>query len=133
MWFITGYRIQFSVLYSRTLLFIHPRCTSLHLLTPNSHSFPPPPPRLLWFGLLDWDPSSSAGSPPQSSRLSLAPRGKSFSLLKQEPRKTQDAGGDRHTEQSWAQGTGCPRIPPEAGSLGHRSCAPEGGWSEAES
>ena len=49
--FITGYwiqfpklysrTIQFPKLYSRTLLFIHSINTSLHLLTPNSHSIPP--------------------------------------------------------------------------------------------
>ena len=30
------------MLYSKTLLFIHPKYTSLHLLIPNSQSFPPP-------------------------------------------------------------------------------------------
>ena len=39
-WFITGYWIQFPVLYSRTLLFICPIYSSWHLLTPNSQSFP---------------------------------------------------------------------------------------------
>ena len=38
-WFITGYWIYFPVLYGRTLLLIHPKCSSLHLLTPNSQSF----------------------------------------------------------------------------------------------
>ena len=32
------------VLYSRTLLFIHSICNSLHLLVPNSQSIPPPLP-----------------------------------------------------------------------------------------
>ena len=32
------------MLYSRTSLFIHSIYNSLHLLTPNSHSIPPPPP-----------------------------------------------------------------------------------------
>jgi len=40
MWFITGYWIQFPVLYSRTLLFIHSGYISLHLLIPNSHRPP---------------------------------------------------------------------------------------------
>ena len=31
-------------LYSRTLLFIHSKCNSLHLPTPNSQSIPLPPP-----------------------------------------------------------------------------------------
>ena len=43
LWFVTGYWIQFSVLYSRTLLFIHSIYNSLPLLIPNSHSFPPLP------------------------------------------------------------------------------------------
>ena len=43
LWFIIGYWIEFPVLYSRTLLFIHPIHTSLHLLIPNSHSIPSPP------------------------------------------------------------------------------------------
>ena len=41
LWLITGYWILFPVLYSRTL-FIHPIYNSLHLLIPNSLSFPPP-------------------------------------------------------------------------------------------
>ena len=40
LWFVTGYGIQFPVLYSRTLLFIHSIYNSLHLLTPNSQSIP---------------------------------------------------------------------------------------------
>ena len=40
LWFLTGYWIQVPVLYSRTLLFIHPIHNSLHLLTPNSQSIP---------------------------------------------------------------------------------------------
>ena len=44
LWFITGYWIQFPVLYSRILLFIHPIYHSLHLLIPNSHSIQPPAP-----------------------------------------------------------------------------------------
>ena len=32
------------LLYGRIALFIHPMCTSLHLLIPNSQSFPPHPP-----------------------------------------------------------------------------------------
>ena len=43
LWFITGYWIQFPVLYSRTLLFIHSVYNSLHLLMSNSQSIPPPP------------------------------------------------------------------------------------------
>ena len=43
LWFITRYWIYSPVLYSRTLLFIHPIYTSLPLLIPNSQSFPPPP------------------------------------------------------------------------------------------
>ena len=44
LWFITGYWIQFPVLYSRTLLFIHSLYTSLHLLiqTPNPTLSQPP-------------------------------------------------------------------------------------------
>ena len=41
LWFITGYWIQFPVLYSRTLLFIHLIHNSLHLLIPNSQSISP--------------------------------------------------------------------------------------------
>ena len=44
LWFIIGYWIWFSVLCSRTLLFIHSTYKSLHLLTPNSHSIPLPTP-----------------------------------------------------------------------------------------
>ena len=40
LWFIIGYWLWFSVLYSRTLLFI--LCRSLHLLTPISHPVLPP-------------------------------------------------------------------------------------------
>ena len=47
LWFIPGDWIWFPVLYSRTLLFILSKCNSLHLLTPNSHSIPPPRPLLL--------------------------------------------------------------------------------------
>ena len=36
--------LNIVVLYSKTLLFIHPICNSLHLLTPNSQCIPPPPP-----------------------------------------------------------------------------------------
>ena len=32
-----------SMLHSVALLFIHPKCNSLHLLIPASHSIPPPP------------------------------------------------------------------------------------------
>jgi len=39
LWFITGYWIQFPVLYSRGL-FIHPIYNSLHLLIPNSQAQP---------------------------------------------------------------------------------------------
>ena len=42
-WFITGYWWWFPVLYSRTLLFIHSLCNSLHLLMPNFHSIFPVP------------------------------------------------------------------------------------------
>ena len=41
LWFIPGDWIEFPVLYSRTLLFIHPRYNSLHLLIPNSQSILP--------------------------------------------------------------------------------------------
>ena len=44
LWFITGYWIQFPVLYSRILLFIHSIYNSLHLLIPDSQSFPCLPP-----------------------------------------------------------------------------------------
>ena len=40
--FITGYWIEWPVLYSRTLLFIHTLHKSLHLLIPTSSSFPLP-------------------------------------------------------------------------------------------
>ena len=42
LWFTTGYWVQFPVLYSRTLLFIHSKCNRLHLPTPNSQSIPLP-------------------------------------------------------------------------------------------
>ena len=41
--FIIGYWVEFLVLYSRTLLFIHSIYSSLCLLTPNFQSIPPPP------------------------------------------------------------------------------------------
>ena len=37
-----GYRIWLTVLYGINL-FIHPMYTSLHMLIPNSQSYPPPP------------------------------------------------------------------------------------------
>ena len=40
LWFIVGYWIRFPVLYSRTLLFIHSRYNSLHLLRRNQLSKP---------------------------------------------------------------------------------------------
>ena len=40
-WFIIAYWTQFPVLYTQTS-FIHPICNSLHLLTPDSQSTPPP-------------------------------------------------------------------------------------------
>ena len=40
---ITSDLIYFPVLYSRTSVFIHSKCNSLHLLTPNSQSIPLPP------------------------------------------------------------------------------------------
>ena len=43
---IIGYWILFPVLYSRTLLFIHPICNRLHLLIPNSN---PSLPQLILF------------------------------------------------------------------------------------
>ena len=49
LWFIVGYLMQFSILYSRALLFSHSIDNSLHLLIPNIHSIPPPPP-------LSWQP-----------------------------------------------------------------------------
>ena len=49
LWFITGYGIQLPVLYSMTLLFIHPIHKHLHLLIGNSQSAPPPP-------LVPWRP-----------------------------------------------------------------------------
>ena len=39
--FIIGYCIWVSLLYSKTLLFIHSIYKSLYLLTPTSHSIPP--------------------------------------------------------------------------------------------
>ena len=44
LWFIIGYSLWFSVLHSRTLLFIHSIHESLHLRTPASHSVSPPVP-----------------------------------------------------------------------------------------
>ena len=44
LWFIIKYLIYFSILKCRTLLFIHSIYKSLHLLTPTSHSVPPPTP-----------------------------------------------------------------------------------------
>jgi len=41
LWFITGYGILFLVQYNRTLLFICSLYNSLHLLIPDSQSFPP--------------------------------------------------------------------------------------------
>ena len=57
--FITGYWIyyQFPVLYSRTLLFIHPICSNLPLLVPNSspsHPISPPLWQLLSLSLCLW-------------------------------------------------------------------------------
>jgi len=43
LWFITGYWIYFPVLYSRTLLFIHPIYNSLHLLIQTPNPFFPHP------------------------------------------------------------------------------------------
>ena len=40
-WFLTGYWVEFPVLYSGTLLCIQPVCNSLHPLTSNSQPFPP--------------------------------------------------------------------------------------------
>ena len=47
LYFISGYWIQFPVLYNRTLWFIHPICNSLHLLIPNFQSKLPHSPSLL--------------------------------------------------------------------------------------
>ena len=47
LWFIIGYRIQLSVLHSRTLLFTHSIYKSLQLLTPISHSCSHPTPSSL--------------------------------------------------------------------------------------
>ena len=44
LWFLIGYWIWFSVLRSRTLLFIRSIYKSLHLLTPTSQSVSPPAP-----------------------------------------------------------------------------------------
>ena len=43
LWFITGYWIQFTVHFSRTLLFTHSVYKSLHLLFSNSQPIPPCP------------------------------------------------------------------------------------------
>ena len=43
LWLITGYWIQFPVLYCRTLLFIHFIHNSLHLIIPNSKQIPSQP------------------------------------------------------------------------------------------
>ena len=42
-WSITSDWIQFPVLFHRISLFIHSKCNSLRLSTPNSQSFPFPP------------------------------------------------------------------------------------------
>ena len=42
LWFTTQYWIQFPVLYSKTLLFIHSIYNSFQLLTPKSHFILPP-------------------------------------------------------------------------------------------
>ena len=47
-WFMPGYEIYPPVLYSSTMLLIHPVCTGLHLLTLNSQSIPPPSPPGHW-------------------------------------------------------------------------------------
>ena len=47
MWFITGYRVWFPVLYSWALLFIGITHASLHLPVPNSQSIRPHPPSSL--------------------------------------------------------------------------------------
>ena len=46
LWFIIGYWIEFTVLYSRTLLFVHPVCNNLYLLIPKPQDFPPASPTL---------------------------------------------------------------------------------------
>ena len=43
LWFITRHWIQFPVIYNRTLLLIHSKCSGLHLPAPNSQSIPLPP------------------------------------------------------------------------------------------
>ena len=48
LWFITGYWIWFFILYTKTLLFIHPIYNSLHLLIPNSQTIPSPARLLPW-------------------------------------------------------------------------------------
>ena len=48
LWFLIGYWVQFPVLYSRTLLFIHPIYNSLHLPAPNSWSIPFLPASPFW-------------------------------------------------------------------------------------
>ena len=47
LWFFIGYCMQFPVLYSMILLFIHSVYNSFHLLIPNAQYFPPPPPLTL--------------------------------------------------------------------------------------
>ena len=49
LWFVSEYWIEFSVLYSRTLLFAQSIYNSLHLLILVSQSVPPPSP-------LPWQP-----------------------------------------------------------------------------
>ena len=48
LWFIIGYWLEFPVLCSRNLLFIHPVYNRSWLLIPNFPSFPSPPPAFPW-------------------------------------------------------------------------------------
>jgi len=68
IWFMAGCRVPFPVLYSRSLLFIHPVSKSLRLLGPTSQSIRPPPPHAFFNTLLCSGPSHRPLPPPHPSR-----------------------------------------------------------------
>ena len=69
-WSIPGDWILFPVLYNRTLLLIHSKCNSLHLLTPNSQSIPLPP-RLSLMSILMFKNLDSESSVPLKTPFTL--------------------------------------------------------------
>ena len=52
LWFILGDWMEFQVLYSNTLLFIHSKFNGLHLPSPNCQYIPPPHPALATTSLI---------------------------------------------------------------------------------